>query len=336
MALRSRIYHVDEADGLAILWRQRFRAFAGEQPRSLRGHAALCQELHTAQWPACQGVPGATPRRGRAGQELSDGFNELQLVMMPCAFTDGGRNHKGALWDATRVLNAQHRRATPAFARAPLRRYPVAAVGLTPYGHLHDSHFYASTAPWILQLLELLPPPIPIVVSLSPRLVALYSRLAVPMERLHVLPAGGAVSAERLLSLVTLPLGALEPLGASALGRVRSRFVPLPPPRAQHVYVVLLSRADMGRKRSLSNEAELLRALRSGLVATKTGMSPHAGPPGLDVRRYVGSDKLSLAATAQLFSRAALLTGPHGGAFLNMIYCPAGTPVVEIGYARAR
>jgi hypothetical protein len=54
------------------------------------------------------------------------------------------------------------------------------------------------------------------------------------------------------------------------------------------------------------------------------------------VRRYVGSDRLTLAATAQLFSRAALLTGPHGGAFLNMIYCAAGTPIVEIGYARAR
>ena len=193
MAQRSRVYRVEEADGLAVLWRQPFRAFAGERPRSLRSHEALCQDLHTTQWPACQGVPGAAPRRGRASQQPSDGFNELQLVMMPCAFTDGGRNHKGALWDATRVLNAQHRRATPAFARAPLRRYPIAAVGLTPYGHLHDSHFYASTAPWILQLLELLPPPVPIVVSLSPRLTALYKRLAVPMERLHVLPAGGAL-----------------------------------------------------------------------------------------------------------------------------------------------
>ena len=28
-----------------------------------------------------------------------------------------------------------------------LRRYDVAAVGLTPYGHLADAHFYASTYP---------------------------------------------------------------------------------------------------------------------------------------------------------------------------------------------
>ena len=27
-------------------------------------------------------------------------------------------------------------------------------------------------------------------------------------------------------------------------------------------------------------------------------------------------------------------TGPHGGAFLNMIHCPPGTPIVEIGYKR--
>ena len=93
--------------------------------------------------------------------------------------------------------------------------------------------------------------------------------------------------------------GALEPLGASALSRVRSRFVPLPPPPAQRVHVVLLSRADMGRKRSLSNEAELLRALRSSAAATATFFPPHASP-GLDVQRYVGSDKLSLTATAQV------------------------------------
>ena len=78
------------------------------------------------------------------------------------------------------------------------------------------------------------------------------------------------------------------------------------------------------RKRSLTNEQPLLQALRGAL------------PAPLEVRRYVGSDRLTLAATAQLFSRAALLTGPHGGAFLNMIYCAAGTPIVEIGYARAR
>ena len=92
----------------------------------------------------------------------------------------------------------------------------------------------------------------------------------------------------------------LEPLGASALSRVRSRFVPLPPPPIQRVHVVLLSRADMGRKRSLSNEAELLRALRSSAAATTTYFPPNVAPAGLDVRRYVGSDKLTLAATAQV------------------------------------
>ena len=39
-----------------------------------------------------------------------------------------------------------------------------------------------------------------------------------------------------------------------------------------------------------------------------------------------GSRRLSLAETAQLFSRAALIVGPHGGAFLNMIYLPPGAP----------
>ena len=73
----------------------------------------------------------------------------------------------------------------------------------------------------------------------------------------------------------------------------------------------------MCRKRSLTNEQALLQALRGAL------------PAPLEVRRYVGSDRLTLAATAQLFSRAALLTGPHGGAFLNMAYCAAGIDYVS-------
>ena len=45
---------------------------------------------------------------------------------------------------------------------------------------------------------------------------------------------------------------------------------------------------------------------------------------------------MRLTEAAALFSRAALLTGPHGGGFLNLIYCAPGTPIVEIGYTSAQ
>jgi hypothetical protein len=184
---------------------------------------------------------------------------------MPCAFVDGGANYAGALYDATRILNAQHRVATPRYARGPVRRYEIAAVGLTPYGHLPDAHFYASTAPWVLQLVHLLPPTVPILVALSSRLRELYAHLGVDAERLHELPPNGAAYADRLLSLVTTPFGALEPLGAAALRRVRTRFVPVPAPPEQRTRLIYLSRRSISPRRNLRNEIELLAALRHTL-----------------------------------------------------------------------
>ena len=158
--------------------------------------------------------------------------------------------------------------------------------------------------------------------------------------------------ADRLLSLVTLPAGALEPLGAAALRRVRAQLVPRPPPGASSSAstprsVVLLSRSDMGSKRSLRNEPALLAALEA--VARGRSRGEAAADSRLDSRAcaplergewrvevFIGSLRLSLVETQALFARAAVLTGPHGGAFLNMMYVHPGTPVVEIGYTAAR
>ena len=131
---------------LHVLWEQRFRAYASEVPRAAHQPRALCRHLSTRQWPFCAARRAGTPQ-----------YNTLQLLLMPCAFTDHGRNFRGAIYDGTRVLNAQHATATPAFARGPMVRLETAAVALTPYGHLTDAHFYASTAPWVLQLLAVLP-----------------------------------------------------------------------------------------------------------------------------------------------------------------------------------
>ena len=181
-----------------MIWEQRFRAFATDVPYTMGGAHRLCSGLSHQQWPFCEehalrddstrpaAAPGCQAYPGAAGAQ-----NTLQLVAMTCAYTDGGANHKGALYDAHRILNAQHASATPAFALGPVRRYKVAAVGLTPYGHLTDSHFYASTAPWVLQLLHLLPSEVPILVSLSPRLSELYHHLGVDARCASTVEYGG-------------------------------------------------------------------------------------------------------------------------------------------------
>ena len=230
---RRRVFNITAEPGIHVLWRQNFHAFVGEAPGAIRGARRLCNKLSSSQWPYCSPAPCQSCARTQ---------NTLQLVAMACAYTDGGRNYKGALFDEHRILNAQHESATPAFRRGPLTEYEVAAVALTPYGHLTDSHFFASTAPWVLTMLHLLPDEIPILVSLSARLRQLYSRLGVPAERLHALPSKGTVFAKLLLSFVTLPFRALEPLGSTALNRVRSRLMPLPLPTSSRDRIILLSR----------------------------------------------------------------------------------------------
>ena len=145
---------------LHVLWEQRFRAYAPEVPRAAHAPRALCRHLSTQQWPFC------ATRRARLPQ-----YNTLQLLLMPCAFTDHGRNFRGAIYDGTRVLNAQHATATPAFARGPMVRLETVAVALTPYGHLTDAHFYASTAPWVLQLLAVLPAKVRLLLLLRVRIL---------------------------------------------------------------------------------------------------------------------------------------------------------------------
>ena len=334
LALRNRIYNISEAADMRVVWRQRFRAFANEQPLSVPGASQYCRWLSHQQWPFCRhavadaaGMPAPSPREAvlaatsRLPRDVHV-YNTLMLVSMPCAFTDEGSNFRGALYDSRRILNAQHRSATPRFARGAVDHYPIAAVGLTPYGHLADSHFYASTAPWVLQLLHLLPEDVPILVSLSKRLRELYLRLGVQLDRLKTLPRGGAAYADRMLSLVTTPFGALEPLGAASLALVQTRLRRVPmPPRNQRMAVILLSRADQAPRRSLRNEAALLHALEAVV-----------GPAyAVEVFRGAQRDQ-RMVDRAATFSRAALLTGPHGGAFLNAIYCASGTPIVEIGY----
>ena len=99
---------------------------------------------------------------------------------------------------------------------------------------------------------------------------------------------------QRMISLVTLPHGALEPLGAPSLTRLRSAIAIPPPPPAERTSIVLLSRADMGRRRRLLNQQELVGAIEAAIPAMQMAvfqacapLPPHAPScvklPGLGV-----------------------------------------------------
>jgi hypothetical protein len=67
------------------------------------------------------------------------------------------------------------------------------------------------------------------------------------------------------------------------------------------------------RSRRILNEAGLLEQLRSRY-------------PDLE---WVVFDRLSVADTATLFSQAAVIAGPHGAGFTNMLFSKAGTRIIE-------
>lgn len=67
------------------------------------------------------------------------------------------------------------------------------------------------------------------------------------------------------------------------------------------------------RSRRILNEAALLEQLRSRY-------------PDLE---WVVFDRLSVADAATLFSQAAVIAGPHGAGFTNMLFSKAGTRIIE-------
>jgi len=81
-----------------------------------------------------------------------------------------------------------------------------------------------------------------------------------------------------MLSLVTLPHGALEPLGAPSLARLRAAIAIPPPPPAERTSIVVLSRADMGRRRCLSNQPELVRAIEAAMPTMPTTIFQACAP----------------------------------------------------------
>ncbi len=83
---------------------------------------------------------------------------------------------------------------------------------------------------------------------------------------------------QRMLSLVTLPHGALESLGAPSLTRLHTAIAIPPPPPAERTAIVLLSRADMGRRRGLLNQQELVRAIEAAIPAMQTTVFQACAP----------------------------------------------------------
>jgi hypothetical protein len=115
------------------------------------------------------------------------------------------------------------------------------------------------------------------------------------------------------------------------LEAVRALFVDRPAPPAERRAVVYPTRRDVARAgggvrrgpggggRAVLNEDEILALLRARY--------------GNDLVVFAGADH-DLASSAELFSRARTVVGPHGGALVNTVFCAAGAALVEFLPAR--
>jgi capsular polysaccharide biosynthesis protein len=101
----------------------------------------------------------------------------------------------------------------------------------------------------------------------------------------------------------------------AVLSRIRSAFVPIPPPRRP---VVVYAVRDSERMRRLDSEETLRSALQAAL------------PQGVELVLFRGSES-NIQETIALFASAAAVVGVHGGALANIVFCAHGTPVIELG-----
>lgn len=99
-------------------------------------------------------------------------------------------------------------------------------------------------------------------------------------------------------------------------------------PVVQRRKIVYLQRNANARNggRRISNEAELIEVLKH---QTRTRGLADGQSVELELVVFDSSQLPTVADNIAFFRDAAVIIGPHGGAFYNMMYCPRGTVVVE-------
>jgi hypothetical protein len=133
-------------------------------------------------------------------------------------------------------------------------------------------------------------------------------RFGVPTERIRVVDDGTQLVADRLVVPSTVGVSGKVPVWASQL--LRDRLLP-PAPSAGPPLRLYISRSDTQQRR-LDDEESLLAMLE---------------PMGINCITLSGRP---LEEQIELFSRAEIVIGPHGGGLSNLVWCRPGTAVVEL------
>ena len=316
--MRKVIDTVEGQPGIYVVWSESFRPKVFDYPKS----------VNIAQDYFCSNICSSGGNRGfRSCEPKEKHLREmfLHIVLTPCSYTDKGASWKGGIYNRDMYMVAAHAGAKPAFNKQNIERYDKLAVALLPYSHTCQSHFFSGTAPYLLTLAEVLPDEVKLLVSWNDCLKDLYERFpSLDANRMVHFDEQKTYYAREMYSIVPAPYGEHgilggEPQSDQSLQRIRNSLMPnLPPVSERGKKLVLIDRSDRSA-RTCKNHDQLRETLQMKYKG------------GLEIVNFVGT-AMTQAENEALFQRAAIVVGPHGGAFMNLMYALEGTHVVEIGY----
>lgn len=211
-------------------------------------------------------------------------------------------------------------------AAGRLYKAPYSVVFLLVPNGATFYHFMDSVLPKIVQLESFLADPsLRFLIDLSPQhpiVGELVARLGIPQNRIinyrDINHLGDAIQAKRLVLTCNTP-----PLHPYLFQRAQY-LLKLPhiqfPSKYKPCKVIYLSRrrGTLGGGRRVMNESELEKHLRMFAEANHYDYVP-----------FFHGEYRDLASLLELWSQAAVVIGPHGGAFTNMMFAPKGTVVIE-------
>ena len=179
-------------------------------------------------------------------------------------------------------------------------------------------HTVLEVAPILSFMLDRIPNHVPILLTLSPSLLAAYATLGLNSSRLVALQSGVVYHARRMW-WIRRPEEFSDKYWSSLRRRLFPQpLSPLPAPDTSHrALIVVLKRGKS--ERSVTNHDELMQVVLDAFDDSVYEVSVFDGT-------------LSLHDSISFFSRALLVVGPHGGAFLNELFMPPLSILVEIAY----
>ena len=301
----------------------------------------LCQALHPNVWIECPGTDEQNKRisshaRKRARFCTSHSF----IIELPCMFVENwGAVHEdvpGALFDVDRAFIHQHYVRGPQTGVIPrvISHHRRLAVALYPYLGA-SGHFPHETLPKVLWLLQTLPEDVPVLAPVTSWTLRYYDALAAQgINTSRIIPfnavSNSVLTAERLYTVIEWPFcrqdgnpnhgGEPSEFPNELMSSLRAVIVPQSLKSLPAKTILIIDRGKGAR-----------RYVRHAQLVEKLNGSQRI--PGFTIEVFgPGMLNAPLSEHIAMFSRAAVVVGPHGAGFSNLIFCREGTAVIEIGY----